>query len=134
MTINAKPPNPETGSGWLEILTRKEFEDFAGAFTRDVTLETAVTRDVLKGPAAIRSYFNATKTMFQSIAFKSRVSMQGKTYLEWNGVYNGRSMSGVTILGMKGDGRINEIEVYYRPYEQLVLFSAEVASRLDAPQ
>ena len=54
----------------------------------------------------------------------------GRTYLEWEGIFEGKRIAGITVLTRDGMGLIESIRLYHRPYDQVIAFSAELASRL----
>ena len=58
---------------------------FAAAFTKDVVLEASVLPRPITGAADVRSFFEATRAMYDTIAFKHEVTVESRTYLEWEG-------------------------------------------------
>ena len=91
-------PEPEAGNDWLRIVTSKTVEEFARAFTTEPVLEASVLTTPMVGVAAIRTFFQATRGMYERIAF-TRESRSGRQiYLEWAGEYRGRPVVGTTIL------------------------------------
>lgn len=46
------------------------------------------------------------------------------TYLEWEGLFRARPVSGVTSLKCDDDGLIAQVTVNHRPYDQAVAFAA----------
>ncbi len=69
--------------------------------------------------------------MYDTIAFTHETSAGPRTYLEWQGKFQGRAVAGVTILRRSEEGLIEGIQLFHSPYEQVLAFSAELARRLD---
>ena len=127
------PPVPSPtvpGLAWLEILHRPTPEAFASAYTQDAILEASVLRDPTRGAAAIRTVSDATRRLYQQIAFLHEVRSGNRTYLEWEGRFKGRDVAGVTILVHDARGLIESVRLYHHPYDQGVTFSTALASRL----
>jgi 4-carboxymuconolactone decarboxylase len=118
------------GHAWLEIITRPSQETFASAFTNNVVLDTSVAHGPIVGPIAIRAFFDATRAMYEQIAFVHETCSGTRTHLEWEGKFAGRVIAGTTILTHNAGGTIESIRLYHRPYEQVISFSAELARRL----
>ena len=122
----ALPP----GHTWLEIIQRPSQEAFASAFTKDVVLDTSVASGPIVGATAIRAFFDATRAMYEQIAFVHETRSATRTHLEWQGRFAGRDIAGTTILAHNAAGTIESIRLYHRPYEQVIAFSADLARRL----
>jgi hypothetical protein len=118
------------GHTWLEIIKRPSQEAFASAFAKDVVLDTSVTNAPIVGALAIRAFFDATRAMYDRIAFLHETRTDARTHLEWEGRFAGRDIAGTTILAHDAAGAIKSIRLYHRPYDQVILFSAELARRL----
>ena len=118
------------GRAWLEIVKRSTLEAFASAFVKEVVLDTSVLSAPIVGVEGIRAFFNATRTMYDSIAFVHETRSATRTHLEWEGRFAGREIAGTTILGHDAAGLIESIRLYHRPYEQVIAFSAELGRRL----
>ena len=127
--------NPDTkpGGDWLKIVTEPDPQRFASAFTGNARLDLSVTSGPLIGPENLRRYFNASRGMFQRIAFTHETAAGSRTCLEWEGEFEGRDIAGTTILVRNADGAIESIQLYHRPFEQVIAFSTELAKRLEAP-
>jgi hypothetical protein len=121
---------PAIGATWLEIIQRPSQEAFASAFTADIVLDTSVASAPIVGAAAIRAFFDATRTMYDQIAFVHETRSGTRIHLEWEGRFGGRAIAGTTVLAHNADGKIESIRLYHRPYEQVIAFSAELAHRL----
>jgi hypothetical protein len=118
------------GHAWLEIIKRSSHAEFASAFTPDVTLDTSVASASIVDAVAIRAFFDATRAMYQQIAFVHETRSDTRTHLEWEGRFAGRKIAGTTILAHNAKGAIESIRLYHRPYEQVIAFSIELANRL----
>ncbi len=118
------------GHAWLEIIRRPSQEAFASAFTRGAVLDTSVASASIVGAVAIRAFFDATRAMYDEIAFVHETRTDTRTYLEWQGRFAGRDIAGTTILAHDAAGAIESIRLYHRPFEQVIAFSAELAHRL----
>ena len=68
--------------------------------------------------------------MFDAIAFKQEVTVGSRTYLEWEGTFQGNNVAGLTVPTKDAAGFIESIRMYYRPYNMVVAFSADLAARL----
>lgn len=119
------------GQAWLEIIKRSSQEAFAAAFTQDVVLDASVASSSIVGAAAIREFFDATRAMYDQIAFVHETRSGPRSYLEWQGQFGGRDIAGTTILARNAQGLIETIRLYHLPYEQVIAFSAELARRLE---
>ena len=122
------------GHSWFEIIKRPTPEAFAAAFTKDVVLDASVLPRSITGTTDVRAFFGATRAMFDAIAFKHEVTAGSRTYLEWEGTFQGNNIAGLTVLTKDAAGLIESIRVfirvYYRPYNVVVAFSADLAGRL----
>jgi ketosteroid isomerase-like protein len=122
--------NLPPGHNWLEIIKRPTPEAFAAAFTKDVVLDASVLPRSITGATDVQAFFGATRAMFDAIAFKHEVTAGSRTYLEWEGTYQGNNIAGLTVLTKDAAGLNESIRVYYRPYNVVVAFSADLAGRL----
>lgn len=123
-------PSSASGLAWLGILQRPTPEAFASAFRQDAFLEASVLHEPARGAAAIRKVFDATRRLYEQIAFLHETRSGSRTYLEWEGRFKGRDVAGVTILVHDARGLIESVHLHHRPYDQVVTFSAELARRL----
>jgi hypothetical protein len=119
------------GQAWLEIIKRSSQEAFALAFTKEAVLDGSVVSASIVGAVAIRAFFDATRTMYEQIAFAHETRSGTRTHLEWEGRFAGRDIAGTTVLAHDAEGAIESIRLYHRPYEQVISFSAELARRLE---
>jgi hypothetical protein len=121
------------GGQWLAIISRPTLEGFSAACTPDVALNLSAAEEPVVGPAAVRHFFDITRTMYDGFAFVHEVQDASRTYMEWEGGFQGSPVSGVTILSYSDSGLIREIQLYHRPYGQVLAFAAELAQRLAQP-
>jgi hypothetical protein len=118
------------GHAWLEIVQRPTDEAFAAAFTTEVVLDTSIASRSIIGPAEVRRFFEASRTMYDEIQFTHETSARSRTCLEWEGKFRGQHVAGATILAFDPDGAIASIRLYHRPFEQVIAYSAELGLRL----
>ncbi len=130
MVTVSQPDVSPPGQDWMEIIRRPSQDAFAAAFTGDAALDASVASGIIVGSAERRRFFDATRSMYDQIAFVSETNCGSQTYLEWEGRFDGRNVAGVTILGRNPAGLIENIRLYHRPYDQVVAFSAELSRRL----
>jgi hypothetical protein len=123
-------PTLPAAQAWLEIIKRPSQEAFASAFTKEAVLDGSVVSAPIVGAAAIRAFFDATRTMYDQIAFVHETRSGARTQLEWEGRFAGRGIAGTTVLAHGAEGAIESIRLYHRPYEQVIAFSAELARQL----
>jgi hypothetical protein len=67
--------------------------------------------------------------MYDRIAFVQEMRSKTGVCLEWEGVYQGKEISGATILTYDSTGAIERIRLFHYPYDQLNAFSAELVRR-----
>jgi hypothetical protein len=68
--------------------------------------------------------------MCDAINFTHEMSSESRTCLEWEGKFQGKDIAGTTILALSVNGAIESIQLYHRPYEQVIAYSAELGRRL----
>jgi hypothetical protein len=103
--------NLPPGHSWLEIIKRRTPEAFAfaAAFTKDVILNASVLPRPISRAADLRTFFGATRAMYDTIAFKHEVTLGSRTYLEWEGTlmeWSGRAPA--APASKAGVGRLTE--------------------------
>jgi len=114
------------GAAWLEIVNRPTLQEFSCAFSADPILEATVVANPLLGVAAVYEFFCTTRSMYDRIAFVQETRSSARAYLEWEGVFQGKGVSGVTILTYDAQGAIERIRLFHYPNEQLKSFSVEL--------
>ena len=127
MNVVDQPSRP--GAEWLDIVSRPTLHEFSRAFSADPILEATVVAKPLLGVAPIYEFFRTTRSMYDRIAFVQETRSIARGYLEWEGVFQGNGVSGVTILTYDAQGAIQRIRLFHYPYEQLSSFSAELVRR-----
>ena len=118
------------GHCWSEIIRRPTLEEFSAAFTVDVTFDASVLPITIRGAPSIRTVFDATREMYDSIAFTREENSAPRTYLEWEGVFGGRLVVGATVLVKDAAGLIEGVRLYHSPLFLVNDFSAELLRRL----
>src|SRR5258708_23101103 len=121
------------GEKWLAIISRPTLEGFSAACTPGLAMSLSATEEPGVGPAAVRHFFNIPRTMYDGFAFVHEARDASRTYLEWEGRFQGSPVSGATILSYSESGLIREIQLYHRPYGEVLAFAAELAQRLAQP-
>jgi hypothetical protein len=120
------------GRNWLAIVSSPTLAQFACAFTEAPVLEASVLADPIIGVPGIRSFFEATRAMYDRIAFTAEHRAMSRIWLEWQGEYRGRPVDGVTILTAGADGAIVGVRIFHMQLDQLIAFAADLRHRLDA--
>jgi hypothetical protein len=122
-------PNPP-GQTWIEIIKRPTHDAFAAAFSKNIVIDTSIATRSIIGPTDLRSFFDASRTMYDAINFTHETNSASRTCLEWEGKFQGASIAGTTVLAFDENGLIESIQLYHRPYEQVIAYSAELGRRL----
>jgi hypothetical protein len=128
MTTHPEPNPP--GHAWSEILKRPTQEEFAAAFARNIVIDTSIAMGSIVGAVDLRSFFDASRTMYDAICFTHETHSGSRTCLEWEGKFQGKDIAGTTILAFDADGAIESIQLYHRPYAQVIAYAAELGGRL----
>jgi hypothetical protein len=123
-------PTSQPGSAWLEIVGRPNLAAFASGFDSHVTLEATALAMPLQGVDSLYEFFCTTRSMYDSIDFVQEMRSKTHVCLEWEGVFQGKEISGATILTYGSPDVIERIRLFHYPYDQLNAFSAELARRL----
>jgi hypothetical protein len=127
--VNVIDNTSQPGAAWLEIVSRPTLQEFSCAFSADPILEAAVVAKPMLGLAAVYGFFCTTRSMYDRIAFVQETRTAARAYLEWEGAFQGKEVSGVTILTYGAQGAIERIRLFHYPYEQLSSFSIELVRR-----
>jgi hypothetical protein len=117
------------GAAWLEVVSSPTLQEFSCAFSANPILEATVVAKPLLGAVAIYDFFSATRSMYDHIAFVQETRSAARACLEWEGMFQGKEISGATILAYAAGGTIERVRLFHYPYEQLIAFSAEFARR-----
>ena len=106
-------------------------KEFGAAFVSEPVLYASVLNGPCVGVDAIAAFFAATTAgMYESLVFTNETVDGFKTYLEWEGKAFGKDVGGTTILTRNQAGLIQSVRLYHRPLQVVLLFSAELAKRL----
>jgi hypothetical protein len=124
--LNVVDHTSQPGAAWLEIVSRPTLQEFSSAFSVDPILEATVAAKPLLGVAPVYDFFCTTRSMYDRIAFIQENRSIARAYLEWEGVFQGKGVSGVTILTYDAQGAIERIRLFRYPNEQLKSFSVEL--------
>ena len=118
------------GQLWSEIIRRPTLGEFSAAFTVGVALDASVLPRTIRGAADMRAVFDATREMYETIAFSREENSASRTYLEWKGMFGGHLVAGATILAKDAAGLIEGVRLYHSPLFLVNEFSAELLRRL----
>lgn len=127
MTTNPQANAP--GQTWTEIIKRPTQEAFAAAFAKSIVIDTSIATRSIVSPVDLRSFFDASSTMYDVINFTHETSSPSRTCLESEGKFRGKNIAGTTVLAFDKNGLIESIQLYHRPYEQVVAYSAELGRK-----
>jgi hypothetical protein len=130
--LTMQPGNDDLPPGylWSEIIRRPTLEEFSAAFTANVTLDASVLPGTIRGAPDVRAFFDTTRGMYDTIAFTWEENGASRTYLEWEGEFAGRLVTGVTILSKDAAGSIESIRLFHSPLFLVNDFSADLLRRL----
>ncbi len=129
MTATNPQSNPP-GHTWTEILKRPTQEAFAAAFSNNIAIDTSIATRSIIGPVDLRKFFDASRTMYDAISFTHETNSASRMCLEWEGKFQGKNIAGTTVLALDENGLIESIQLYHRPYEQVIAYSVELSRRL----
>jgi hypothetical protein len=124
-----QPPDP--GEAWTEIVRGPTLEEFSRAFASDVVLEASVLSRPIVGPMGLWGFFQATRAMYDRIGFTHEIGTGARTCLEWEGVFAGKPVAGVTIITRDDRGTITSVRLHHRPFDQVVAFAETISRHLD---
>jgi hypothetical protein len=123
-----RPPYP--GEAWSEIVRRPTLEEFSRAFASDVFLEASILSRPIVGPGGLWSFFQATRAMYDRIGFTHEIGTNARVSLEWEGVFAGKPVAGVTIITRDERGAITSVRLHHRPFDQVVAFAETISRHL----
>jgi hypothetical protein len=124
----AQPSYP--GEAWTEIVRRPTLEEFSCAFASDVVLEASVLGRPIVGPGGVWAFFQATRTMYERIEFTHEIGTKARMCLEWEGVFAGKPVTGVTIIVRDDREAITSVRLHHRPFDQVVAFAETISRHL----
>jgi hypothetical protein len=129
MTVQQTPNVP--GAAWRAIINLESSEAFASAFVRNPVLAASVANAPVYGAAAIRMFFKATASIYETFSFTAETRLGQRTLLEWKGsALGGRAIEGITIIAHDTTGLIERVELYHRPLSIVLAFAGELEQRL----
>jgi hypothetical protein len=117
---------PHSGGAWTEIVRRPTLEEFSRAFASDVVLEASVLSSPIVGPAGLWAFFQGTRAMYERLGFTHEIGTKARMCLEWEGVFGGKPVAGVTIITRDDAGAITSVQLYHRPFDQVVAFAQTI--------
>jgi hypothetical protein len=107
--------SPYPGEAWTEIVRRPTLEEFSRAFASDVVLEASVLSRPIVGPMGLWGFFQATRAMYDRIGFTHEIGTKARMCLEWEGVFAGNPVAGVTIITRDDRGANTSVRLHHRP-------------------
>lgn len=119
------------GEDWSAVIRKSGSAEFARAFTANPVLDASVLNGRCVGVDQIEAMFAAIRTMYETLAFTSEAVVGARTYLEWEARIFGQEVGGSTILTRGETGLIERVQVYHRPLQMAVRFSAELGRRVN---
>lgn len=121
----------QPGEDWIALVRKSGTAEFASVFAENPVLNSSVLNGTCAGVEAIETLLAAsTGGMYDKLTFTHETVAGPKTYLEWEGMALGKSVSGSTILTRNAAGLLQSIQIYLRPLPMVLQFSAELAKRL----
>jgi hypothetical protein len=126
--MNAIQRSP--GQDWVEILSRPTLKAFALAFTAAPRLDAWILEAPVFGPSLIRDVFQATRGMYEHIAFTAETRSGQRTCLAWKGQFQGLPLSGVTTLRFDDRGLIERIGLRHDLSGPVFSFTVELKRRI----
>jgi hypothetical protein len=131
MSEAIQPEQPRyPGEAWTEIVRRPALEEFSRAFASDVVLEASVLSRPIVGPIGLWAFFQATGAMYERIGFTHEIGTKARMCLEWEGVFAGKPVAGVTIITRDDRGAITSVRLHHRPFDQVVAFAEPISRHL----
>src|SRR6202021_1121721 len=76
-------------------------------------------------------FFQATRAMYDRLGFTHEIGAKARTCLEWEGVFAGKPVAGVTIIARDDRGAITSVRLHHRPFDQVVAFAETISRHLD---
>jgi hypothetical protein len=127
--IQSKQPT-YPGAEWIEVVRRPTLAEFSRAFASDVVLEASVASYPIVGAAGLWAFFQATSGMYERLGFTHEIGTRERLYLEWEGVFSGKPVAGVTIILRDDRGMITSVRLHHRPFDQVVAFAETISQHL----
>ncbi|MGA0603466.1 hypothetical protein ACO2Q3_22345 [Caulobacter sp. KR2-114] len=124
------PTGHAPGRTWVEILSRPTLKAFAMAFTAAPRLDAWILGAPVCGPGPIRDVFQATRGMYERIAFTAETGSPQRNCLAWQGQFQGLPLSGVTTFRFDDQGLIERIGLKHDLSGPVFSFSVELKRRI----
>ena len=118
------------GQDWVDVISRPTLNAFALAFTAAPRLDAWILEAPVFGPSPIRDVFQATRGMYEQIAFTTETRSEQRTCLAWKGQFQGLPLSGVTTLCFDDHGLIERIRLRHDLSGPVFSFSVELKRRI----
>jgi hypothetical protein len=125
-TIQPKQPS-HPGEALTKIVSRPMLEELSRAFASDVVLEPSIVSRPIVGTTGLWAFFQATRAMYERIGFTHEID---RMCLEWEGVFAGKPVAGVTIITRDDRGAITSVQLQHRPFDQVVAFAETISRHL----
>jgi hypothetical protein len=128
--MNPKALDYVPGQDWIAVVGKNGTSEFATAFVAQPVLHASVLNAPCIGVEPIAAFFAVTSGMYDRLAFTHETKDSSKICLEWEGKVFGEDVAGTTILTRNDAGLIESVQLYHRPLNIVVRFSAELGRRL----
>ena len=128
--MNPKALDYVPGQDWIAVVGKNGTSEFATAFVAQPVLHASVLNAPCIGVEPIAAFFAVTSGMYDRLAFTHETKDGSKICLEWEGKVFGEDVAGTTILTRNDAGLIESVQLYHRPLNIVVRFSAELGRRL----
>ena len=130
MTEEAHRPTP--GVTWVRMVRTLRTSDAPRYFASNVTLDASVLDRTSRGINAVRAYFVAASSLYNSLRFTNETVTGARTFLEWEGKAFGEEVAGITVFVRNKSGRIAKIRLYTSPLAAVHQFSTALQKQLTA--
>jgi hypothetical protein len=68
--------------------------------------------------------------MYERIGFTHEIGTKTRMCLEWEGVFAGKPVAGVTIITRDDREAITSVRLHHRPFDQVVAFAETISRHL----
>jgi len=130
MTEEAHRPTP--GVTWVRMVRTLRTSDAPRHFASNVTLDASVLDRTSRGINAVRAYFVAASSLYNSLRFTNETVTGARTFLEWEGKAFGKELAGITVFVRNKSGRIAKIRLYTSPLAAVHQFATALQKPLTA--
>jgi hypothetical protein len=129
MTEEAHKPTP--GVTWVRMVRTLRSSDAPLYFASNVSLDASVLDRTSRGINAVRAYFVAASSLYNSLRFTNETVTGPRTFLEWEGKAFGKQVAGITIVVRNKSGRIAKIRLYTSPSAAVHPFATALKETID---